>query len=303
MGVKKLIKRVINKLPYCSSIYEDNQLYKKNACYPPGHFYSPIVSVEDIKIRERNIWEYDSDLIYDIDLKVTEQLNLLKMFERYYTQIPFKENKQEGLRYYFKNDYYSYTDGIILYSFIRHFNPKQIIEIGSGYSSALMLDTNECFCNNNISLTFIEPLPDRLKSLIKESDDGNCIIIEKPVQDVQVNIFSNLDDGDILFIDSSHVSKTGSDVNYLLFNIIPKLKKGVIIHFHDIFYPFEYTKEWVFGGRNWNEVYLLKAFLMNNNQYEILFFSHYMHQKYTEVFKNMPLVYNDLGCNLWIRKM
>ena len=301
MKVKKNIKWVINKLPYCSKLHQENLLYKTNSCYPPGHYYSPIVSVAEIKKKNDILWDTSTDLINDIDLKTNEQKSLLKAFEMFYIDIPFTDFKQNGSRYYFKNNYYSYTDGIILFSFIRHSKPNKIIEVGSGYSSALMLDTNELFFNNNISLTFIEPNPDRLKSLLKETDK-NLSIINNQVQDVPVYIFSDLNAGDILFIDSSHVSKTGSDVNFLLFNIFPILKRGVIIHMHDIFYPFEYPKEWVIGGRNWNEVYLIKAFLMNNIRYEILFFSHYMHLKYPDAFRNMPLTYNDWGCNLWIKK-
>jgi len=303
MKWKPIIKKLINKLPYCSSLYQEHLLYKNNACYPPGHYYSPIVSVVDIIEKDDLIWGNNSDFVSEIDLNTIGQINLLKTFSGFYKGIPFEDYKTGGLRYSFKNNYYSYTDGIILYSFIRHFKPNKIVEVGSGFSSALMLDTNELFFNNNISLTFIEPYPERLKSLLKETDNNNCTIVEKPVQEVSKELFSELNSGDILFIDSSHVSKTGSDVNFLLFNIFPILQNGVIIHLHDIFYPFEYPKEWVLGGRNWNEAYLIKAFLMNNNKYKIEFFSDFLHQKYPEVFKNMPGAYIDKGCNLWIRKV
>ncbi len=91
-------------------------------------------------------------------------------------------------------------------------------------------------------------------------------------------------------------------MNYILFEILPRLKSGVLIHFHDIFYPFEYPRDWVFMGRNWNENYFLKAFLMYNNQFEIKLFSHYLHQHHSTVFKEMPLVYRNGGGNLWIEK-
>ena len=115
-------------------------------------------------------------------------------------------------------------------------------------------------------------------------------------------LFDELAENDILFIDSTHVSKTGSDVNYILFEILPRLKPGVFIHFHDVFYPFEYPREWVFGGFNWNENYLLHAFLMYNETFEIKIFADYLHVHHKEIFKEMPLCYKNTGGNLWLQK-
>jgi predicted O-methyltransferase YrrM len=185
---------------------------------------------------------------------------------------------------------------------IRHFKPKQIIEIGSGFSSALTLDTNSSFFNNEIKLTFIEPYPERLYSLISDSDKKSTTIIESDVQLISLEVFEKLNSGDILFVDSTHVAKTGSDVNYILFEILPRLKSGVLIHFHDIFFPFEYPKEWVFKGMNWNEDYFLKAFLMYNNNFEIKFFSNYLHLHHKQAFDSMPLCYKNSGGSLWIEK-
>jgi hypothetical protein len=121
-------------------------------------------------------------------------------------------------------------------------------------------------------------------------------------QEVNIETFEKLNPGDFLFVDSTHVVKTGSDVNYIIFEILPKLKSGVIIHFHDIFYPFEYPKDWVFMGRNWNEDYFLKAFLMYNKDFEIMLFSHYLHNQHKEVFNKMPLCDKNHGGNLWLMK-
>ncbi len=99
------------------------------------------------------------------------------------------------------------------------------------------------------------------------------------------------------------MSKTGSDVNYILFDILPILNKGVFIHFHDIFYPFEYPKKWVYEGRNWNEDYILKAFLMYNSEFKIRLFSHYLHELHKDTFKDMPLCYKNTGGNIWLEKI
>lgn len=276
--------------------------YKPLSKYPLGHFYSPIVSKTELIEFEKKIWEeVDKDTIPGINLNLDKQLLLLKEFSKYYQEMPFKDEKTGSQRYCFNNGAYAYTDGIVLYSFIRHFKPKRIVEIGSGHSSAVMLDTREAFVND-INLTFIEPYPKYLNKIIKDNDRAICEVLERKVQNVPLSKFQKLERDDILFIDSSHVSKTGSDVNFEIFKILPTLNPGVIIHFHDVFYPFEYPKSWVSEGRNWNEDYLLRAFLSYNDQFEIILFSHYIHQHHKEAFKEMPLTYKNTGGNLWIRK-
>ncbi len=301
--MKKLIKSFLNKLPYIKNLYKENLHTKINSAVPAGHFYSPIVLIEDIKNREQQIWKNrEKNSIDGVDLNINFQIKLLKEFEKFYNEIPFPEEKSKNYRYNFKNGFYSYTDGIVLYSMMRMLKPKKIIEIGSGFSSALMLDTNEHFFNNKIELTFIEPYPTRLNYLMNETDKRNHTVIENNVQEVSLEQFKNLEAGDFLFIDSSHIVKTGSDVNYIIFEILPILNKGVIIHFHDIFHPFEYPKEWVYKRFNWNEDYFVKAFLMYNSSFKINFFADYLHLYHKNEFINMPMCYKNTGGNLWIEK-
>jgi hypothetical protein len=299
MNLKNKIKKLVNKLPYVRVLYKQSL----NSAHPNGHFYSPVISIKDIKQREDEIWKNtEIDGILGINLNTQEQKELVEQFPHFYNEIPFKPEKQPNLRYYFENGFYSYTDAIILYSMIRHFKPRKIIEIGSGFSSVVMLDTNELFFKNHIDLTFIDPYLDRFFSLITEEDRKNIKVIESDVQLISLDIFRKLESGDILFVDSTHVTKTGSDVNYILFEILPVLNSGVLIHFHDIFYPFEYPKEWVFKGYNWNEAYILKAFLMYNDTFEIKVFSEYLHKHYKNTFNQLPLSYLNTGGNLWIEK-
>lgn len=219
-----------------------------------GHFYSPIVSKIDLDTYEEDLWPATPpEKIPGIDLRTEEQKQLLTELSQYYGDLPFTVEKSENNRYCYNNGTYSYTDGIILHSIIRHFKPERIIEIGSGYSSAVMLDTREKFAPE-IDLTFIEPYPKLLYSLFKENDKQNCTVLDCGVQSVALKEFQKLQANDILFIDSSHVSKTGSDVNYELFEILPNLASGVIIHIHHMFFPFEYPKDWIYEGRNWNEI-------------------------------------------------
>ncbi|GAA3613442.1 class I SAM-dependent methyltransferase [Flavivirga amylovorans] len=276
--------------------------YKPLNRYPLGHFYSPIISKKEFLELEEHIWEEaENKTLPGINLNSEKQISLIKEFEKYYDEMPFEEEASPEKRYCLGNNSYGYTDAIMLYSFIRHFNPKNVIEIGSGFSSALMLDTKDIF-KMDTNYTFIEPYPKLLNSLLKDHDKNSCKIYKSKVQKVPIEVFNELEVNDILFIDSSHVSKAGSDVNFELFNILPSLKSGVIIHFHDVFYPFEYPKEWITRGRNWNEDYLLRAFLSYNNDFEILLFSHYIHEHFKDAFKNMPLTYKCTGGNLWLRK-
>lgn len=304
MGSKTQLKNLLYRLPVAGKILQEYFTYKKNASFPPGHFYSPIVDVEQLKKDRMRIWpEKVDDAIEGVDLHQKEQVALLENFATYYAEMPFPEEKSPATRYYLSNEYYSYTDGIILYSVMRHFKPARIVEVGSGFSSALMLDVNQKFLGGKTALTFIEPYPERLNSLLKENDRRNVDIRAVEIQTVAPSFFEKLEANDIFFVDSSHVSKTGSDLNYILFRIIPNLKKGVLIHFHDIFYPFEYPAEWALDGRNWNEAYLLRAFLMNNKDYRIVFFTSYMHRFFEEEMKRaLPLTVKNRGAGIWIQK-
>ncbi|AQR96994.1 class I SAM-dependent methyltransferase [Clostridium saccharoperbutylacetonicum] len=266
-----------------------------------GHFYSTIPNMKEVFENQENIFNKNLEYIEGVDLNTKYQLQLLEEFSGYYKDMPFTNKKIDSLRYHFENNAFEYSDAIILYSILRHLKPNKLIEVGSGYSSCVTLDTNELFLENKIKCKFIEPYPNLLKGLVKDNDSID--IIEKKLQDVSIDVFEELEAGDILFIDSTHVSKCNSDVNYIIFNILPKLKSGVIIHFHDIFYPFEYPKTWIYSGKYWNEAYVLRAFLQYNNNFKIIFFNDYINSKFSEKVKaNMPLCEKNTGASIWLEK-
>lgn len=268
-----------------------------------GHFYSPITNIREVSEVIDDLWCKDIDFNeLRINFNHAEQDKILEFIQEIYPSIPHVKG-EKGLRYSFENGQYSYTDAIFLHSMIRYLKPKKIVEVGSGHSSAMMLDTNEKYFNEEIQLDFIEPYPNRLLSILKQGDKQHSNIIVKKVQTVDNGLFENLSQNDILFIDSSHISKTASDLNHILFEILPKISKGVYLHFHDIFYPFEYPPKWVKEGRNWNEVYLLKSFLMSNNDYEIVLFSDYLKKKRFDVFGEIEMCQKNTGANLWLKKL
>jgi len=314
--MKRQIKNVVKKLPYLRQLFLDidrlrAELDKYKAgqtrmYVPPGHFHSPIPSIEEVKLNEAKIFDRIKKELPGIDLNEEEQIFLFNQLMEYYNEQPFAPHKKPNLRYFFENPSYSYSDAIFLYCMIRYTRPAKIIEVGGGYSSCVILDTNELYFNNTISCTFIDPYPELLLSLIKEIDKDRNEIIQKKLQDVDLSKFSELSTGDILFIDSTHVSKVGSDVNYIFFEILPKLKSGVYIHFHDIAYPFEYPKEWIYEGRAWNEAYLLRAFLQYNNSFRIQLFNTFLesvHEDKDKLTKQMPLIMKNPGGSIWLKKI
>jgi predicted O-methyltransferase YrrM len=309
--MKELIKKMLLSLPYLKRMKAQNielrrslQTYNDLCCYPPGHYYSTIVDLYEIRKNEDRLWSVDKNFISGININSEKQLNNIKDFSQYFSEMPFYPEARTGLRYYFDNKFFNTLDGLTLYSMIREYKPKKIIEIGSGFSSAVMMDTNELFFTNEIEISFVEPFAERLKSLMNENDLAKYNLIEDKIQNISPEKFMQLGNNDILFIDSSHVVKTGSDVNYLLFKILPQLNKGVLIHFHDIFFPFEYPKEWIFQGRNWNENYFLHAFLMYNSSFEVELFNSYLFQNFpSELIQCFPVIGLEGGGSIWLRKI
>ncbi len=303
------IKTAIKKLPILSEIVsERDKLHselaslKKNLRFvPPGHFYSPIPSLDEIQRDEAKIFGSIPSNISGVQLDEEEQLKILNAFVGYYKEMPFQPQQHEGLRYYYENPAYSYSDAILLHCMIRYLNPKRIIEVGSGFSSCMILDTNELYFDGSIKTTFIEPYPDLLMSLIKDEDRSKITVIPTRLQDVDLCQFETLQANDILFIDSTHVSKINSDVNRVFFDILPRLSSGVYVHFHDIFFPFEYPKDWVFEGRAWNEAYLLRAFLQYNSAFRIVLMNTFMEHFHEPFFQQyMPLCLKNPGGSIWI---
>lgn len=299
--MKELLSKIKNYFPLFNSRYKEYLKYGDNLGEPPGVYGSPVIALEEIIKRQETIFNPAKEL-KGIDLNAAEQFELIKSFKKYYDLLPYSTSQGKGLRYVYDNGYFPYFDAISLFGIIHHFKPRQIIEVGSGFSSAVMLDTNELFFNNSMELSFIEPYPQRLNSLLKKSDNTNLQV--SFLQDVSLEMFTKLERNDILFVDTSHVVKVGSELNHVLFEILPLLRPGVIIHFHDIFYPFEYPKSWVLGEkRSWNEIYFLQSFLMYNSTFKILLFNSFLGHHHAEwLEKNMPLCMRNTGGSFWLVK-
>ena len=259
--------------------------------HPFAHYESPYTSKEEYYRYTED--EAEAKKINDIDFNVDDQYRLLDEFCKI-------EKPQWNQRYSIDNSWFGKASADSLYFMMRYYKPKRIIEIGSGYSTAAMLDVNEQYFDNKIHITSIEPYPERLLKLMHMND--RIDLKQTFLQEVDLGLFCELDDNDILFIDSSHVCKHGGDVNYEIFEIFPTLKSGIHIHIHDIFYPFCYPERWIKEGRAYNEMYLLRAFLMNNYDYKIELFTGNGHL-FDKIGKEIPNEMRYLGSDsIWIRK-
>lgn len=248
--------------------------------FPNGHFYSPVVDPDSIRSREGEVWDGRVDVLgIDFDKEGHHRI-LAEVFPKWIGDFNYPYEQAEALDaagrqgFFLANDQFSNIDARTLFVFLREFKPRRVIEVGSGFSSLLMADVKRRFLDPSTALQCIEPYP---RSFLRDPDYG-FELVESKVEHVPLQFFESLSAGDILFIDSSHVSKTGSDVNYLMFEVIPRLPAGVLVHVHDIFLPHDYPYEWVVtNNRSWNEQYVLQAYLMFNPKARIVFGSSYAH--------------------------
>lgn len=252
---------------------------------PVGHFYSPIVDPAELVDRTEQLWPDQPEtpgVDFNPDQPQTPGIDFnddyhLRVLEEWFPQFisgydypsSSTQTDSELKGFYTKNSQFTWLDSRALLVLMRAWQPRRIIEVGSGYSSLLMADVNRRYLDGGCQITCIEPDP---RPFLRKPETGIDTLIEQKVQAVPLELYRQLQAGDILFIDSSHVSKTGSDVNHLFFEVLPRLAKGVRVHVHDIFLPGEYPKKWVMTeNRSWNEQYLLRALLMYSTRFRVLF--------------------------------
>ncbi|MFC1848270.1 class I SAM-dependent methyltransferase [Chloroflexota bacterium] len=267
-----------------------------------NRFYSPI---PDTRALSPELWLRESKLV-GVNLAEQGQLELLRcfssVFKEEYEKLPRRKSSIPH-QYYLYNESFGPVDGEILYCMIRHFKPKRMVEIGSGFSTFLTSQAivkNEEESKEKVELAAIEPYPN---VVLRRGFPGLTRLITEKVENVELAEFNRLEENDILFIDSSHVLKTGNDVYYEYLEILPSLNRGVIVHIHDIFLPLEYPEQWVRKWRLfWNEQYLLQAFLAFNTSYEVLWAATYMHLKHPKELEEAFSSYRrQPGYPIWSR--
>lgn len=279
----------------------------KPLAFPAGHFYSPIVDPLEATQQAHRLWPDAAPVLPGIDFNDAYHERVLReWFPRFMPDYDYPEHEADAAHpfdFYTQNSQFSWLDARAMFVLLRAWVPRRVIEVGSGFSSLLMADVNRRFLDGKMHVTCIEPYP---REFLKAGVPGISELVQSKVQDLPLSFFENLEAGDILFIDSSHVVKTGSDVNFLFLDVLPRLKPGVRIHVHDVFLPLEYPRDWVIDmNRSWNEQYLLRALLMHSSTFRVLFGCTYA------FIKHLPLVIAGLahpkghgfaGGSLWIER-
>lgn len=272
----------------------------------PNHFFEPIPDTSNIP---RDYWDRPSNLV-GIDLNQAVQLSLLEHFRTKY-KAEFDQfvdsSSSSPTGFSLSNRSFGSVDAEILYCMIRHFKPNVVFEVGSGNSTFLSVSAllkNRSEGDREGKLVAVEPYP---SAAVKKGVVGLTQLVEAPVQSVALSEFENLKENDILFIDSSHVLKEASDVQFEYLEVLPRLRTGVIIHAHDIFLPYPYPKSWVVDElRFWNEQYVLQAFLAFNRSFEVLWAGSYMNHTHPEILERTFVSYRrnkTAPGSFWFRRI
>jgi hypothetical protein len=259
--------------------------------FPPGAFYSPVVDAATVTTEpERSrIWPDPPTDPAGLDLREQEQLGLLTEIARH----PLPTEWAGPGPFDPDNDQFPLQDATLLYGLVRHLRPRRFVEVGSGWSTTV---TRRAIADGGLetALTCVEPYP---RPFVR-AFDGIELRVEK-VEHTPSEVFEALRAGDVLFIDSSHVAKTGSDVVHLVLEVLPRLSAGVVVHVHDIFLPADYPIEWVENGFGWNEQYVVQAFLVGHQQAQVLAMNRWLARRHPDAvaaaFGAVPLH----GSSLW----
>jgi hypothetical protein len=294
--MSELSRFIAAVMPRCLQSTEHPELFldweRHGFHVTPVHFYEPI---PDTRSLPETLWNQPSELP-GINMNDSIQLELLQThftkFRDEYNNLPVEP--PPGQKRPFRG-----VDALAAYCMIRHFQPELIVEVGSGWSSLVL--SRAAAKNKNSTLICIDPFP---SDVLRKGFPALRSLIDKKIQDVDLKFFSQLGSGDVLFIDSSHTVKIGSDVNYLFLEVLPRLRPGVIVHVHDIFLPFEYRRDWVLDEfRFWTEQYILQAFLTFNSDFEVLLANSYLNHQHQE---DLRVAFPDLsswaGGSFWMRR-
>jgi hypothetical protein len=243
------------------------ELQRRGWHFQPNHFYWPLNQLEYLR-GNRGLWIEPKQPL-EIDWDLDGQMKLAQRLAEYSPEladVPDGAQQQPGQ--FTWTDAFSGLDAYAYYGLLRHLKPRHVIEVGAGVSSTLLaraLVANGKPCE----VTLIDPAP---RWPVLGELPENWKVLPKLVQHVDVENFADLRAGDVLFYDGSHCVRTGSDVNWLFFEVLPVLAPGVWIHVHDVFWPRDYWEDWIFDeGLSWNEQYFVQAFLMHNESYRVRF--------------------------------
>ncbi len=281
--LRTIRKAGIQNLPFCKNVLLGVGVFPIT-----NHYYEPQFDMRNIKHSFS-----DERKLSGIDWNIKEQLQLLDqfIFSQELKDVPIKKTNE--LQFYFDNSAFKSGDAEFWYQMIRLKKPKKIFEVGSGNSTLMAIDAIKKNQQENPEYkckhVCIEPYE------MPWLEKTGVIVLRKKIEDVEVSFFSELEEDDFLFIDSSHMIRPEGDVLFEYLELIPSLNQGVIVHLHDIFSPRNYLKEWLNSKMLfWNEQYLLEAFLCHNNSWKIVGALNYLHHNhFTKLKKISPFLTPD----------
>ncbi|MEM7184440.1 MAG: class I SAM-dependent methyltransferase [Spirochaetota bacterium] len=288
--MRKTIKTILRILKGFQTV-----LYQYNWGGQPYGFFIPHRYTSEIKKKklQRVDWFYKnlSDKTYDFLKIVHSAVQYNQVFQSIYEQKNIEKNAPR-----FNQTWFTGLDAIITYTIIRQAKPKTIIEVGSGHSTRFIYKSLQDEKLNS-ELISIDPSPR------KEIDKICTKIYREPVFNVDKEIFLNLQENDILFLDGSHIFMPGTDVDYLFNLIFPMIKKGVLIHIHDIFLPDRYPSEW--NWRCYNEQNALLSLLVGGNHFKVYFPCHFIKKYHPESLKEIYYTTPEGGyeSSFWLQKI
>jgi len=237
------------------------------------NYYSPIPDLsllpDDIWTRRRDLCGVDLDADVGIEFIERELAEFITELD-----VPNEDPGQPGV-FFLKNTGFESVDAELLYGMVRHARPRRVIELGSGYSTLLINLAAQRNIENGVETRHVAYDPYPREHVLGASLPEPSRLEAVSATELPLEVFEELEPGDVLFVDTTHTVKLGSDVNFIVLEVLPRLQPGVIIHFHDIFLPWEYPRTWFEELQYfWAEQYLLQAFLAFNPTFTVLVAAH-----------------------------
>lgn len=235
----------------------------------PVHYYSPVPDTRDLPA---DTWTRTSSMP-GVDVRLDEMLDLLRELSAAYgAEFNALPHDPVGEGFHLDNPMFASVDAEMAYALVRHVRPARIVEFGGGHSTLLLAQAVDRNAREGSPghITVYEPYPpDNLHQLAERVSFVE--LRRQRGQAALLEAVTSLGANDIIFIDSTHVCRIGSDVQFQILELLPRLDDGVLVHVHDIFWPEEYPKDWTLRRhRFWNEQYVLQAFLAFNTRFRIM---------------------------------
>jgi SAM-dependent methyltransferase len=269
-----------------------------------GHYYSPMYDAHDVLAERERVWPESARAMPDVDWREPAQLELLEQVFAPAEKLDFAEEQpRDPTVYWALNDQYPPLDAWVLAALVEHLRPSRMIEVGSGFSSLVTARVNRERLDGAINFACIEPHP---RQFLLDGVPGISELRVEQIQQTPLELFDELGEGDVLFIDTSHTVKTGGDVVWIFHEILPRLAAGVHVHVHDVFLPGDYPEPWVREGWGWNESYLVRSFLSYNEAFPVVWGAQYMTARHMPellaAFPELPRYRERAGAALWMRR-